>query len=136
MNPDVLMEVDTQKIRRHKFIHDYLSIHISDIDEYIQKVNSIDIPNNKKLEEYNKARAFFTIPEANRSEQVNTYIDDFEAEIRKEHNLPEWKMKVNEEPDIQITTSWEKQFQVDKERFTTQRDVEGLVGKLVEYGSK
>lgn len=136
MNPDVLMEVDTQKIRRHKFIHDYLSIHTGDIDEYIQKVNSIDISNNKKLEEYNKAWVFFAIPETNRLKEINKYIEVFEAEARKEHNLKERKMKVDEESDVQIHTSWEKQFQVDKERFTTQRDVESLVSKLVEYGNK
>lgn len=135
MNPDVLMEVDTQKKTWHTFIRNYLSNNSWDIEQYVTVVDSMKIDDNKDLETYNKAWAYFALPEP-RWEEVEKYINMFKEQIIKEHNLTTREMKVSEEPDIQVKTYREDDKKIDTERFNEERSIEDLIEKIVEYNKK
>lgn len=135
MDPDVLMEVDTQKKTWHEFIRNYLINHEVDKTEYMEKVASIDISDNKDLEVYNKARAYFALPEP-REKEAQDYIEEFKKQIIKEHNLTTREMKVSEEPDIQVKTYREDDEKIDTKRFDEERSVDDLVQKITEHHKK
>ena len=103
MNNDLIITLELDKKGRYNLFNAYFVSNPDKIDTFMEKVNSIKTKNNPKLEEHVKAEAYFVLPEP-RPAQAQSYIQEYEKKIAKEHKLPSWKMSVSDEEDFQVRT--------------------------------